>query len=140
MAGEFTDYSAAVISKRSGADCPKIPLEDSAKKWQNSFLYVRNLGTGRINLPAFTIAPPRAKMNWGYSPRRPSQEILNLCEQVTVMRTREGLTGTDHLAAFIMRRVLPLQGRSCLIGEMVGLQDPNRMGLTRLTVEQITPA
>ena len=53
------------------------------------------------------------------------------------MRTQEGLTGTDLLAAFIMRRVLPLQGRSCLIGEMVGLQDPNRMGSTRLSAEQI---
>ena len=49
------------------------------------------------------------------------------------MRTEEGLTGTDLLATFIMRRVLPLQGRSCLIGKMVGLQDPNRMGLTRLS-------
>ena len=55
-----------------------------------------------------------------------------------VMRTQEGLTGTDLLAAFIMRRVLPLQGRSCLIGEMVGLQDPNRMGSTRLSAEQVT--
>jgi len=53
------------------------------------------------------------------------------------MRTQEGLTGTDLLAAFIMRRVLPLQGRSCLIGEMVGLQDPNRMGSTRLSTEQV---
>ena len=52
-----------------------------------------------------------------------------------VMRTQEGLTATDLLAAFIMRRVLPLQGRSCLIGEMVGLQDPNRMGSTRLSAE-----
>ena len=53
------------------------------------------------------------------------------------MRTQEGLTGTDLLAAFIKCRVLPLQGRSCLIGEMVGLQDPDRMGLTRLFVMQI---
>ena len=54
-----------------------------------------------------------------------------------VMRTQEGLTGTDLLAAFIKRRVLPLQGRSCLIGEMAGLQDPNHMGSTRLSAEQI---
>ena len=69
---------------------------------------------------------------------RPSQEIVNLCERVTVMRTREWLTGTDLLAAFIMRRVLPLQRRSCLNGEMISLQDPNRMGSTRLSEEQIT--
>ena len=67
-AGEFADCGAAVISKRSGADFPKIPLEDSAKKWQNSFFYVRNLGVDRINLPAFAIAPPRAKTNWATRP------------------------------------------------------------------------
>ena len=77
------------------------------------------------------------KTNWGYSPRRPSQEIINLCKGVTVMRTQEGLTDIEILTAFIKCRVLPLQGRSCLIGEMVGLQDPNRMGSTRLTAEQI---
>ena len=71
-AGEFADCGATVISKRSGADFPKILLEDSAKKWQNSF-YIRNLGADHINLPPFAIAPPRAKTNWGYSLRRPSQ-------------------------------------------------------------------
>ena len=136
-AGEFADCGAAVISKRWGEDFPKIPQEDSSKKWQNSFFYVRNHGADRIILPAFAITPSRAKMNRGYLPRRPSQEIVNLCERVTVMRTQEGLTGTDLLAAFIMRRVLPLQGRSCLIGEMVGLQDPNRMGSTWLSAEQV---
>jgi len=51
------------------------------------------------------------------------------------MRTREGLTGTDLLAAFITRWVLSLQRRSCLIGEMIGLQDPNQMGSMRLSTE-----
>ena len=90
-----------------GADCPKIPLEDSTKKWQNSFFYVHNLGADHMDLSAFAITPPQAKTNWGYSPRHSSQEIINLCERVTVMRTQEGLTGTDLLAAFITRRVLP---------------------------------
>ena len=98
------------------------------------------MGADRINLQAFAIAPPRAKMNWGYSLRRPSQEIVNLCKRVTMMRTQEGITGTDLLAAFITRWVLPLQWRSCLIGERIGLQDPNRMGSTLLSVEQAARA
>ena len=52
-----------MITKRSGADCPKMPLEDSVKKWQNSFFYVRNHGVDHINLPPFIIAPPRVKTN-----------------------------------------------------------------------------
>ena len=90
--------------------------------------------------PPFAVAPPRAKTNWGYSLLRPLQEIVNLCERVTVMRTREGLTDTDLLAAFITRQVLPLQRRSCLIGEMIGLQDPNRMGSMWLSGEQAARA
>ena len=104
----MSQCGAAVISKRSGADCPKMPLEDSAKKWQNSFFYVRNLGAGRINLPPFVNSPPREKQNWRYYPKHPSQEVLNLCERVSVMKEREGLTGTDLITAFIVRRVLLL--------------------------------
>ena len=52
-----------------------------------------------------------------------------------MMRTREGLTCNDLIAAFIMRRVLPLQRRSYLISEMVSLQNPNRMGSMRLSGE-----
>ena len=40
-----------------------MPLEDSAKKWQNSFFYVRNLGADRINLPPFVNFPPKEKKN-----------------------------------------------------------------------------
>ena len=81
-----------------------MPLEDSAKKWQNSFFYVRNLSADRINLPPFVNSPPREKRNWGYYPKYPSQEVLDLCERVSMMKEREGLTGTDLIIAFIKRR------------------------------------
>ena len=126
-----------MITKRSGANCPKMPLEDSVKKWQNSFFYVRNVGEDRINLPPFINSPPWGKLNWGYYPKHPSQEVLNLSEQVSVMKEQEGLTGTDLITAFIVRRVLPLQQRSHLIGQMTGLQDPNRMADLRLAADQV---
>ena len=126
-AGEMSECGAAVITKWSGADCPRMPLEDSAKKWQNSFFYVHNFGEDCINLPPFINSPPWGKQNWGYNPKHPSQEVLNLCERVSVMRGREKLTGTDLITAFIVRRVLSLQQRSHLIGQMTALQDANRM-------------
>jgi len=91
-------------------------LEDSANKWKNSFFYVRNLSTDHINLPPFVNAPSRVKMNLGYYPRNPSQEVLNLSAWLSEMKARERLTGTDLIAAFIMRWVLPLQRCNCLIG------------------------
>ena len=63
--------------------------------------------------------------------------MLNLCERVSVMKEQERLTGTDLIAAFISRRVLPLQQRSHLIGQMTGLQDPNCMANTRLAADQV---
>lgn len=51
-----------------------MSLEDSTKKWQTHFFYVRNLG-GRgdaINLPLFMNERPDAKVNWGYTLKKPS--------------------------------------------------------------------
>ena len=56
---------------------------------------------------------------------------------VTEMAMREGLTGSDLIAAFIARRVLPLQRRAHIIGQMTGLQDPSRMSSRRLTQGQV---
>ena len=39
----------------------------------------------------------------------------------------EGLTGADLLAAFVARRVLPLQGRPHLICQMSSHWDPSRL-------------
>ena len=43
------------------------------------------------------------------------------------MTQSEGLVGSDLLAAFVARRVLPLQGRPHLICQMSGLRDLSRM-------------
>lgn len=80
---------------------------------------------------------PQGRTNWAYFPKNPSLEVLNLCARVAAIKAREGLIGTDHIAAIIMRRVLPLQRHTNIVGEMTGLQDPNRMSARRLMVEQI---
>ena len=43
------------------------------------------------------------------------------------MTQSEGLSGPDLLAAFVARRVLPLQGRPHLICQMSGHRDPSRL-------------
>ena len=47
--------------------------------------------------------------------------------RLRVMVQSEGLTGPDLLAAFVTRRVLPLQSRPHLICQMSGQLDPSRM-------------
>ena len=49
----------------------------------------------------------------------------------------EGLTGPDLLAAFVSRRVLPLQGRPHLICQMSGGRDPSRMCTKDMPHEEV---
>ena len=54
-----------------------------------------------------------------------------------MMKEREGLIGTNLITIFIVSRVLLLQQHSHLIGEMTGIQDPNRMANTRLSADLV---
>ena len=49
----------------------------------------------------------------------------------------EGLTGPDLLAAFVTRRVLPLQSRPHLICQMSGQLDPSRMCTKEMPREEV---
>ena len=53
------------------------------------------------------------------------------------MTDREGLTAVDLIAAFIGRRVLPLQRRPHRICDMSGWRDPCRLSTKELTAEEI---
>ena len=56
-----------------------------------------------------------------------SQAGATAVARLLVMIQSEGLTGSDLLAAFVARRVLPLQSRPHLICQMSGQLDPSRM-------------
>ena len=49
----------------------------------------------------------------------------------------EGLSGPDLLAAFVTRRVLPLQSRPHLICQMSGQLDPSRMCTKDMPHEEV---
>ena len=139
-AGAMSDCGAAVVTGRPNGPFPKLPLEDSAKKWQTTFIYVRNVvpAVDVINLPEFHNAPPLEKPNWGYCPKRPAadagmKEMAKICNWVAEL-AREGLKPVDLIAAFIARRVLPLQRRAHRICEMSDRHDPTRMSTAALSV------
>ena len=54
-----------------------------------------------------------------------------------VLTQSEGLTGADLLAAFVPRRVLPLQSRPHLIYQMSGQLDPSRMCTKDMPHEEV---
>ena len=123
---------AFIASRRSAADnpFPVITLIQSVKKWQKSYFYVRNIAPrgDYINLPAYVAGPPAGRLpQWSFRAVTLSQGGNAAIARLRVMVQSEGLTGPDLLAAFVTRRVLPLQSRPHLICQMSGQLDPSRM-------------
>ena len=100
------------------------------KKWQKSYFYVRNIAPrgDYVNLPAYVAGPPAGRLpQWSFRAVTLSQGGNAAIARLRVMVQSEGLTGPDLLAAFVTRRVLPLQSRPHLICQMSGQLDPSRM-------------
>ena len=81
-----------------------------------------------VNLPAYVAGPPAGRLpQWSFRAVTLSQGGNAAIARLRVMVQSEGLTGPDLLAAFVTRRVLPLQSRPYLICQMSGQLDPSRM-------------
>ena len=50
----------------------------------------------------------------------------------------EGLTGPDLIAAFVERRVLPLQGHPHMICQMSGPFDPSRLSTKEMPHDEVS--
>ena len=105
---------------RPSAFFPKIPIVNSAKKWQKTFFYVKNAdpAVDKLNLPPFGNTVPSAKPHWGHDPKKGNSEILDFVARLKVLEDTCHLVVTDFLAAFMSRRVLRLQSRSHKMGHM----------------------
>jgi hypothetical protein len=70
------ECGAASIYTRPKAGFPKITLPESSKRWQDTFLYARNLDpeSDMVDLPPFVNVAP-AKVNWGYKPPSSNNEV-----------------------------------------------------------------
>ena len=120
---------AFIAGQRSGADnpFPTIKLIKSVKMWQRSYFYVKSIfARDWVNLPAFEAGPPAGKLpNWSYQAKSLMLVGAGAVTRLRVLTQSEGLTGPDLLAAFVARRVLPLQGRPHMICQMSGRRDPS---------------
>jgi len=125
---------AASIYNRPGSSFPKVPTVESAKKWQTSFFYVKNVdpAVDFINLPAFTNSAPTAKLHWGYDPKKSKAEVNSIVARLHHLVQSEHLAASDLLITFVSRRVLPLQLRAHKIGHMSGRLDPTRTSAVEL--------
>ena len=118
--------------RRSTADnpFPSISLIKSVRMWQRSYFYMKNLASDGdwVNLPAYATGPPVGRLpSWSHRVKTLTPAGAAAVARLRVLIQSEGLVGADLLAAFVARRVLPLQGRPHLICQMSGLRDPSQM-------------
>ncbi|KAE8774312.1 hypothetical protein D1007_53338 [Hordeum vulgare] len=92
---KMTPCGAALVHHWLTSGFPKLPLQESVKKWQRGFFYVKN-------------AIPEVKM---------------ICTHLDILKA-QGLLARDLIATMVARRVPPLQSRPCLIYHMGGRRDP----------------
>ncbi len=100
------------------------------KLWQKSYFYVKNVAPqgDYVNLPAYRAGPPAGRRpQWSYRAVTLTPAGAAAVARLRVMIQSEGLTGSDLPAAFVARRVLPLQSHPHLICQMSGQLDPSRM-------------
>lgn len=137
--GIMTACGAALVYNRPVGGFPKLPPIESAKKWQRSFFYMKNASQSadRINLPPFVDTPPTAKQNWSFNLKRSTVEAIAISGRLDEMLKQEHLVATDFIAAFINRRVQPLQHRPHRICDMSDRLDPCRLSTIELTPAQL---
>jgi hypothetical protein len=121
---------AASIFRRKGTIFSDLPVVDSAKRWQGTYFYVKNVpqpaevpgGEPRlidnINLPAPMLNPPLDRSNWGALPKVPMFEEANV--RLLDLEASNGLQKRDLIAAMFLLRVQPLQRREHLMCYLCG--------------------
>jgi hypothetical protein len=120
----------ADIVCRQGTILFEFPCVDSARKWQKTYFYVKNVlappgqpPRDNVNQPVFINSPPTDQATWGQNLK---ETIVQINEAVARLEqlVMAGLTARDIMAAWIARRVQPLQRRPHQMCFMSGRKDP----------------
>src|SRR3954470_4686849 len=131
VVGVPAQCGAFIALRRSTVDnpFPAIKLIKSVKMWQRSYFYVKNVASHGdwVNLPAYAAGAPAGRQpSWSYRSKTLTPSGASALSRLRVLTQSAGLTGAHLTAAFVVRRVLLLQGRPHLICQMSGHRDPSR--------------
>jgi len=133
----MAECSAAVVyARRAGSYAHPTPLQ-SIKDWQMGFFYVSNPeddDRDLLNLPEFSLPPP-AQRHWSEKPGETNADVDHQMARIAELM-KDGLTDVDLVAAWLSRRVLPLQRRCHRICDMSGRRDPTRISTFQMDMEE----
>ena len=108
--------------------------------WQQSYFYVENADptVDFINMPVYEAGPPaEPRASWGYKPKPVLADGAAAIQRLRELTDAEGLKASLLLVAFIVRQVLPLQGRPHLISRMSGHCDPCRLSTKEMPATEV---
>ncbi|KAM0859894.1 hypothetical protein ACQ4PT_046893 [Festuca glaucescens] len=126
-----------MVVPRRNSPHVKMSVLESCRKWQRTFLYIKNTGSvDLINLPAYVPSDP-IKQNWTYNPGESHSETNRICQYIERLRDEDMPSADDIVCTFIIRRVLPLQRRCHKICQMSGLMDPTRITTFELSKPEV---
>ena len=111
------------------------------KLWQKSYFYVKNVAPqgDYVNLPAYIAGPPAGRQpSWSFRVRSLTPAGAGAVARLRLLIQSERLTGPDLIAAFVERRVLPLQGRPHLICQMSGRFDPSQLNTREMPHDEVS--
>ncbi|KAE8798128.1 hypothetical protein D1007_26597 [Hordeum vulgare] len=87
----MTNCGAALVHHWTTSGFPKLPLQESVKKWQKGFFYVKSAYPKNdcINRPPFIIAPLPAKLNWKSTLVKPAPEAKLNCVRLDIHKAKD---------------------------------------------------
>ena len=92
-----------------------------------------------VNLPPYIAGPPSGwQFSWSFRARSLTPAGAGAITRLRVLIQLERLTGPDLIAAFVERRVLPLQGRPHLICQMSDRFDPSRLSTREMPHDEVS--
>jgi hypothetical protein len=124
----IAECGGAVVYVRRAGSYPHPTPPQSIKDWQMGFFYVStppNEDRDLLNLPEFSLPPP-TQHNWLERPGETDTDVDRQMARIAELMD-EGLIAADLVAAWLNRRVLPLQRRCHRICDMSGRRDPSRI-------------
>jgi hypothetical protein len=133
----MSECGAAVIYVRNAGSYPHPTPPQSIKDWQMGFFYVSNPKDDdreMLNLPEFSLPPP-TQLHWSEKPGENDTDVDRQMTRIAELM-KAGLKDADLVAAWLCRRVLPLQRRCHRMCDMTGRLDPTRISTFQIEIDE----
>jgi hypothetical protein len=138
------ELGGAIVSVHPEAQYLEFSMAASVQGWRTKWFYIKDRKSSpeaEFGLPPFDTSQEVKKLkSWDSLPSDAEvAQILPLLSRIKTLKTGLGgaLSGIQHMAFFIQRRVQPLQHRLTKLWTYAGLEDPTRISEDLMLKEDV---